>query len=48
MAEEKLTYESAYEELEGIMEALQNDEIGVDEPGSCNRPALHHGSPCNA
>ena len=31
MAEEKLTYESAYEELEGIMEALPNDEIGVDE-----------------
>ena len=31
MAEEKLTYASAYEELEAIMEALQNDEIGVDE-----------------
>jgi exodeoxyribonuclease VII small subunit len=31
MAEEKLTYASAYEELEAIMEALQDDRIGVDE-----------------
>jgi exodeoxyribonuclease VII small subunit len=31
MADEKLTYASAYEELEAIMEALQDDRIGVDE-----------------
>ena len=31
MAEKKLTYESAYTELGGIMEDLQNDAIGVDE-----------------
>jgi exodeoxyribonuclease VII small subunit len=31
MAEEKLTYESAYAELEEIMNALKDDRIGVDE-----------------
>lgn len=31
MKEEKLTYEKAYTELEDIMQALQNNQIGVDD-----------------
>lgn len=31
MKEEKLTYEKAYAELEGIMQDLQENKIGVDE-----------------
>jgi exodeoxyribonuclease VII small subunit len=31
MAEERLTYEKAYEELEAIMQDLQEDKISVDE-----------------
>lgn len=31
MAEEKMTYESAYAELEAIMTDLQEDKISVDE-----------------
>jgi len=31
MAEERMTYERAYEELEAIMHELQEDKISVDE-----------------
>ncbi|MEX1132196.1 MAG: exodeoxyribonuclease VII small subunit [Flavobacteriales bacterium] len=31
MAEERITYERAYEELEAIMQELQEDKISVDE-----------------
>ncbi len=31
MADEQLTYESAFTELEAIMQDLQEDRIGVDE-----------------
>jgi exodeoxyribonuclease VII small subunit len=31
MAEERMTYEKAYEELEDIMQDLQEDKISVDE-----------------
>jgi exodeoxyribonuclease VII small subunit len=31
MAEERMTYEKAYEELEAIMQDLQEDKISVDE-----------------
>ena len=31
MADEQLTYESAFTELEAIMQDLQEDKIGVDE-----------------
>ena len=31
MAEEKLTYEGAAAELEEILEALQSDDIGIDQ-----------------
>ncbi len=31
MAEERLTYDTAYAELERIMQDLQEDRIGVDE-----------------
>lgn len=31
MAEEQMTYERAYEELEAIMQELQEDKISVDE-----------------
>jgi len=31
MAEERMTYEKAYEELEAIMQDLQADKISVDE-----------------
>lgn len=31
MAEERMTYERAYEELEAIMQELQEDRISVDE-----------------
>jgi exodeoxyribonuclease VII small subunit len=31
MAEERMTYEKAYEELEAIMHDLQEDKISVDE-----------------
>ena len=31
MADEQLTYESAFTELEAIMQDLQEDKVGVDE-----------------
>jgi exodeoxyribonuclease VII small subunit len=31
MAEERMTYEKAYEELDAIMQDLQEDKISVDE-----------------
>lgn len=31
MAEVKLTYQKAYDELEGIMKDLQSDQISVDD-----------------
>ncbi len=47
MAEERMTYERAYEELEAIMQDLQEDKISVDELATKVKRAAELISYCN-
>ncbi|MBK6626773.1 MAG: exodeoxyribonuclease VII small subunit [Flavobacteriales bacterium] len=48
MADERLTYDTAYAELEAIMRDLQEDRIGVDELTAKVRRAVELVAFCNA
>ena len=48
MADERLTYDTAYAELEAIMRDLQEDRIGVDELTATVRRAVELVAFCNA
>ena len=48
MADERLTYGTAYAELEAIMRDLQEDRIGVDELTAKVRRAVELVAFCNA
>ena len=48
MADERLTYDTAYAELEAIMRDLQEDRIGVDELTAKVKRAVELVAFCNA
>ena len=48
MADERLTYDTAYAELEAIMRDLQEDRIGVDELPAKVKRAVELVAFCNA